>query len=203
MPVASENEFPKIIIKEGSAPTAAASGDQKLFVDNADHLLKLINASGIIDEILPPIWLVDIIPTISEPSAVVGSWNPTYWYDGGQQTPFLSSSTGSVLMAGISNGAGALNDSIEWVIGLSKGTWNLTIWFRKSTNTAIVTAYMDNVSIGTFDTYASPVYVKLTITGFIVPNTGKHILKLKATSKNASSSGYVVNFFSINLRRTS
>jgi hypothetical protein len=43
---ASDNEFPSLLIKEGSAPASPAAGDQRLFIDSADHLLKIKNSSG-------------------------------------------------------------------------------------------------------------------------------------------------------------
>lgn len=46
MTKASDNEFPSLLVKEGTAPSSPASGDQRLFVDSSDHLLKLKNSSG-------------------------------------------------------------------------------------------------------------------------------------------------------------
>lgn len=46
MTIASDNEFPKIIITEGSAPSSPDAGNQKLYIDSADHKLKLKNSSG-------------------------------------------------------------------------------------------------------------------------------------------------------------
>jgi hypothetical protein len=43
---ASANEFPKVILVEGSAPSSPASGEQSLYIDSADHLPKLKDASG-------------------------------------------------------------------------------------------------------------------------------------------------------------
>jgi hypothetical protein len=36
----SNNEFPKLILVEGAAPGAAAAGEQKIFIDSADHKVK-------------------------------------------------------------------------------------------------------------------------------------------------------------------
>jgi len=46
LPRASDNEFPSLLLKEGSAPASPAAGDQRLFVDSADHLLKLKDSAG-------------------------------------------------------------------------------------------------------------------------------------------------------------
>lgn len=51
MAIASDNEFPKVIIKEGSAPATPASGDQSLFIDSSDHHLKRKNSGGSITDI--------------------------------------------------------------------------------------------------------------------------------------------------------
>lgn len=46
MPKGSDNPYPSVLIVEGSAPADPASGDQRLFVDSSDHLLKLVDSSG-------------------------------------------------------------------------------------------------------------------------------------------------------------
>jgi hypothetical protein len=51
MAKASDNQFPKIIITEGSAPSNATSGDQKLYLDSSDHHLKRKNSSGTVVDI--------------------------------------------------------------------------------------------------------------------------------------------------------
>ena len=43
---ASDNPFASLLVVEGAAPTSPSAGDQRLFVDSADHLLKLKNSSG-------------------------------------------------------------------------------------------------------------------------------------------------------------
>lgn len=57
MAIASENEFPQIILKERSNPVAPASGEQKLFVDQTDHLLKMTNAAGATHSVDTPNWV--------------------------------------------------------------------------------------------------------------------------------------------------
>lgn len=46
MTIASDNEFPKLILVEGDTPVTPSSGQQKLFIDSADHKVKRIDASG-------------------------------------------------------------------------------------------------------------------------------------------------------------
>lgn len=46
MAKASDNEFPSLLVKEGSAPSSPAAGDQRVYIDSADHQLKRKNSSG-------------------------------------------------------------------------------------------------------------------------------------------------------------
>lgn len=46
MAKASDNVFPKLILSEQTTPAAPSAGQQKLFVDSADHKVKRINSSG-------------------------------------------------------------------------------------------------------------------------------------------------------------
>lgn len=51
MTKASDNEFPSLLIKEGTAPSSPGAGDQRLFVDSSDHLLKYKNSSGTVSPV--------------------------------------------------------------------------------------------------------------------------------------------------------
>lgn len=44
--VASQNEFPHVLLVEGSTPTTPASGNHALYVASADDLLKHVDSSG-------------------------------------------------------------------------------------------------------------------------------------------------------------
>jgi hypothetical protein len=46
MAKASDNPFPSVLVVEGSAPASPSAGNQRLFVDTADHKLKRVNSSG-------------------------------------------------------------------------------------------------------------------------------------------------------------
>src|SRR5881392_3327219 len=48
---ASDNEFPSFLVKEGTAPASPAAGDQRLFIDSADHVLKRKNSSGTVTSV--------------------------------------------------------------------------------------------------------------------------------------------------------
>ena len=51
MTKASDNEFPSLLVKEGTAPSSPAAGDQRLFIDSSDHLLKYKNSSGTVSSV--------------------------------------------------------------------------------------------------------------------------------------------------------
>lgn len=42
----SDNPFPSVLFVEGTAPVAPSAGDQRLFIDSADHLPKIIDSSS-------------------------------------------------------------------------------------------------------------------------------------------------------------
>lgn len=48
MAKASDNPFPSLLFVETAAPASPASGDQRLFIDPSDHLLKYKNSAGTI-----------------------------------------------------------------------------------------------------------------------------------------------------------
>jgi hypothetical protein len=70
----SDNPFPSVLLVEGAAPASPPAGDQRLFLDTADHKPKLVNSSGIVTP-LPGTELgyteVTSAQTISTP---IGSW---------------------------------------------------------------------------------------------------------------------------------
>lgn len=69
MAKASNNPYPSLLIVEGSTPASPTSGDQRLFVDSTDHLLKLVNSSGTVS----PIGGGAMVPLTSSPITVSGS----------------------------------------------------------------------------------------------------------------------------------
>lgn len=48
---ASDNPFPSILVEETAAPAAPPAGSQRLFLDPADHLLKMIDSAGVVTPI--------------------------------------------------------------------------------------------------------------------------------------------------------
>lgn len=149
-------------------------------------------------------WLVDIIPMMDEPSNTSGTWALVNFAGENKLGPYLQSNAATVGAIAIFNSTNAQNDSISWDVVLSAGTWNATFFVRQSTNCAIITLLLDGVSVGTVDTYAAALaYSKVKITGFTVSVSGKTKLTLKAATRNGSNStGWEIELFGINLRRT-
>jgi hypothetical protein len=51
MAKASDNPFPSVLVVEGSAPSSPSAGNQRVFIDTADHKLKRVNSSGTVTTI--------------------------------------------------------------------------------------------------------------------------------------------------------
>jgi hypothetical protein len=51
MAKASDNPYPSLLVVEGSAPASPAAGNQRVFIDSADHKLKRKNSSGTVTTI--------------------------------------------------------------------------------------------------------------------------------------------------------
>lgn len=83
---------------------------------------------------------------------------------------------------------------IEWGIWMPKGTYRAFLALRGTTSSGIAQLDFDGVSMGTFDTYRSPIQEGMTaLVDLVVPVDGWHKVRLHATgTKHASSSGYSV-----------
>ena len=88
----------------------------------------------------------------------------------------------------------AQNDSIEWDIPMSAGTWSLGIMVATYIDCGIITVTLNGVSAGTIDTYTGgAVYnSQLTLAGIAVATSGLKRVKFQNATKNASSSGFLV-----------
>lgn len=51
LPTASDNAFASLLVTEGSAPSSPASGKQRFYLDSADHLPKLKNSAGTVNQL--------------------------------------------------------------------------------------------------------------------------------------------------------
>jgi hypothetical protein len=52
---ASDNEFPSLLIKEGTAPSSPAAGDQRVYIDSTSHRLSRKNSSGTVTDLESPL----------------------------------------------------------------------------------------------------------------------------------------------------
>ena len=75
---ASDNEYPSLLVKEGTVPANPAAGDQRLYIDSADHVLKRVNSSGTVVAVGASgssLWSPDDIP--ASPHASDQEFNAT------------------------------------------------------------------------------------------------------------------------------
>lgn len=139
----------------------------------------------------------DFIAPWSPPKATVGTWG------------FNSPAASAYLNGARNNNPAAQNDSIDWDVVLSAGTWNVSLLYAKTTGSGIVTVQLDDgagafTALGTVDAYAAATAWnnQSTITGFTVAAGIRRTLRLLMATKNASSTGYQINLQSIDFRRT-
>lgn len=85
MAKASDNQFPKLIMVEGTAPATPAAGLQELFVDSADHQWKHKDSSGAVavlgaggysaySSYTPALTAATTNPTLGTGSTVLGQY---------------------------------------------------------------------------------------------------------------------------------
>ena len=96
---------------------------------------------------------------------------------------------------------------IEYEVGLLDTTrpWTVTVSFRRGPDRAITTGTISGATIGTHDGYTSNItYNTATWTWTPTPEDfwKVHSIRLTATSKNASSTGYVIAPTLITLSRS-
>ncbi len=84
------------------------------------------------------------------------------------------------------------SDYIQTVLDTEDGLYDFYFVYRKSTSRAKVDITIDDTVIGTADQYnGSSTFNNSTVIKNVKLTSGKHVLKLKANGKNASSGGYV------------
>jgi hypothetical protein len=104
------------------------------------------------------------------------------------------------------DGTRALNDEVNYKFVLQAGTYRLGYYSDKDVNRAIVTFSVDGTSVGTYDGYAaSRVNSTYTVisSSIVIPTNKLVTLRVKATSKNASSTAHVITIYRIDLTRVS
>lgn len=101
------------------------------------------------------------------------------------------------------NTSNAANDQLDYKGCFSGGTYTATLWSDKDTNRAKAHLLVDGVDKGSFDMYAAaPTANQRTqITGIAIGG-GVRTISLKLTDRNASSSGFYMEFVRLSLQRT-
>lgn len=109
-----------------------------------------------------------------------------------------------VLGAARFNSTQAQNDEIGYDLILAAGTWRIDLIVTKTTAGGIASVRVDDVEVGTVDTYNGSTTRNnaASVTGITVATTGLHRVSLKAATKNASSSAYIIAFNMLTLRKT-
>lgn len=96
------------------------------------------------------------------------------------------------------------NDEYKWRnIYLTAGSYNITLVWKSSAAGGIAEILHDNNSIGTIDMYrASPIYNQKIEFAFNISSTAKEDIRIRTTSKNASSTGYYIDFSRFSIEKT-
>lgn len=123
---------------------------------------------------------------------------------------WAAATNGSVAsnMSMSNGGSGLQNDSFDtYDVWLDAGTWQIDLFSIKAASGGIVTVSLlgpdGTIVCGTQDEYnATTAQQQTTLTGIAVTNPGLYRLRLKVTSKNASSSGFIARVGEAILTRT-
>ncbi len=135
-------------------------------------------------------WLIDIDPFLTAIYHV--NWDTNVPYAG-------------TLGGGTHNtDTDAVDNEINFDVVLGAGTWTVRVMFLSASNAGIMTLTLDGASLGTIDNYSASIAPNVAgaIAGIIVATPGKRRLKIKMSTKNASSSAYACYLQKVQLQRT-
>lgn len=117
---------------------------------------------------------------------------PILWtsYNGGGYTHFVNQTVDILYRTA----GGSLNDKQAVGVYLPAGTFTLNVFRDTDTNRGLATFYLDGVSKGTIDFYASSAHGNdgYSTISLGTLTAGYHILAMEVLSKNGSSSNYQV-----------
>jgi hypothetical protein len=115
----------------------------------------------------------------------------------------ISIDTG-VLLNASKQSTNAVDNEIGFDVVLAAGTWTFELLHTMNSGNGIYSIQFDGVQKGVIDGYASTwtTNVLSSVTAISVPTSGVVRIKLKMSTKNASSSGYAGIIQHIQLRRT-
>ncbi len=151
-------------------------------------------------------WLININPQMT-PYAHT-NWNTV---TSGSDYTVDSGADAQIFYGILDSTTSAQNNSVDFLVVLAAGTWDLECMAIKGTDRGIITYYLDlksgtpgTTSVGTYDLYnaASLYNQRATVTGISVAATGVYTLRLKMATKNASASAYQGGLQHLQLRRT-
>lgn len=98
--------------------------------------------------------------------------------------------------------SGSNGDSRWWYVGAPAGLYDIEVMHVKHAAYGIVAVQVDDVTVGSFDSYAAVTDFKgRTVIRAVIPFSGKHKIALTVTGKNGSSSGFYGGVFHVQLRQ--
>lgn len=209
-----------------------ASSDTYVAVDYLGNITYHPVANNAPPPTLPAnsIWLAIVVTNASAVTSIIKSGTtitgdpiypevrPTDWHKSMFGADYVSTSgtgtwtitpantSGNPMVDKFENSTGAaLNDAVNFRAFVNAGTYRLGFYGDRDVNRAILTFYVDNVSVGTFDAYSSPrvnaVY-QIISNNVTITRSKLVTLTVKATGKNASSAGFIVPIYRLDLVRT-
>lgn len=112
----------------------------------------------------------------------------------GTNTMVKYSALASPMAYGAYQSHNALGGSCGWSVYLDAGTYNLIVYIHMWAGCGIATWYFNGVSMGTCDYYAAAYQQTVPVGGgpVTVTTAGRQQLKYVVTSKNGSSTGYLI-----------
>ncbi len=93
----------------------------------------------------------------------------------------------------------AIGNSASTICLLAKGTYVFKLFCGKGTDRGIVEWYVNDVLIGTEDTYSNTVTRVIASYVFNVPQTGSYNIRYVVTGKNGASSNFYFAFSAISI----
>ena len=109
--------------------------------------------------------------------------------------PMTRLQSASMLTGGYTYGASTVNNYMTWDVPLVAGTWTVTVIYATENNRGVITGSIDGVDLSpTVDAYSAGATSNVVTqwTGVSVASSGVKEFKLRAASKNASSSAYYI-----------
>lgn len=100
--------------------------------------------------------------------------------------------------------SGAQNATRYWDVDMAAGPWDLDVMYSMAVNRGIISVQVDGITQATVDTYSSStVFGVRSIVRLNIPFSGTHRIAFTMATKNASSSSYVGDVSSLQMRQVS